>query len=150
LSKSPSPEGVSESKADGRGSLTSLGCREASKRAGQNAQAESSVRPGLRCGSLALEVGSQGALIQPGCFRGNLHTSASRCAHSARVKPWTSERGLGPDREPQGECSGREIAARRGNGQTPCLQYLTGDAGIGLRSPVQVGKATGGHCPGPT
>lgn len=73
--------------------------------------------------------GSQGALIQPGCFRGSLHTSASRCAHSAIVKPWISERGLGSGMEPQGECLVRGFASAKKRSDTIPTVFLLGNTG---------------------
>jgi hypothetical protein len=92
--------------------------------------------------------GSQGALVEPGSIRGSLHTKAGRCAHSARVKPWTSERGLEPGKDPQGECSKRGIANREET-YRPLIDDIILEMSKRLRSPVQVGKATGGLCPVP-
>lgn len=61
------------------------------------------------------EDGDQGALIGPESVRGSLQTSASRCAHTARVKQWTSERGLGESQEAerQNESRGEPAMAKR-------------------------------------
>jgi len=100
-------------------------------------------------GILVQGDGDQGALIQPGCFRGSLQTSSSRCAHSALVKPWIDERGLEPDADPQGESLNRGIARARKLFNASVTNSPTGDGLKGLRSPVLEGKATGGHCPTP-